>query len=616
MRKAIVILLALILTLPSAGSGDFQKDVERTIGKEVAAEIESTYGVVDDPLLTGWVNRLGQRLASVSGRTDIKYQFKVLDDDEVNAVAAPGGFIYVNRGTLNFVKSEDELAAVMGHEVGHVAGRHSMKQINAQLLGSLVLAGFQALHANTLSTIGGMAGGLAMLKFGRDEENDADRRGLRNAVATGYSGDAMLDFFRRLDATEKEHPSKLEIYFLNHPPTPERIRRISKEPGTAHSATNLLALAEGLESRSLYRRAAEVYRQALQGDPDNRELKQKLAACSAHLPRNAATAKLPADAKAEALRQLDGFGAELTETERQVNEDWRGMIGAQKSTNDELQAAAQSLSNASQYITRRDSPQYRELVRMARGFDRAVRVGANLRAARDWSQDTISDISLLARQVREGVEKGDAAAAGQAQWLNSTGRTILTDVAAGTKQARSRAGDAKDGARALRNAADSLYASYRTPFGYSSGQFDILGLQVGSAQDSLNSAVGASRRALGLVARARAWALIARINNATRGVKADDPAVAGVIAHYLGVEPQAVIAARSQRDFGSAALSLAEDQIEAASKNKNRADAHQALTASFAEHKKPTDREGERWQNISVLFNLMTCDIERETEKG
>src|SRR5205085_882663 len=139
---------------------DLGKDLERELGKSVASEIEKEYGVVDDPIVSGWVDRLGKRLASVSGRTDVKYSFKVLDADDVNAVAAPGGFIFVNRGTLRFVKSEDELASVLGHEVGHVAGKHAIKQLGAQVLGTLALLGFQAVHANTLKTVGGIAGGL------------------------------------------------------------------------------------------------------------------------------------------------------------------------------------------------------------------------------------------------------------------------------------------------------------------------------------------------------------------------------------------------------------------------------------------------------------------------
>src|ERR1044071_2327401 len=220
--------IALVFAFLSAASAGAQ-DIEREIGKSVADEIEKEYGVVDDPLLAGWVDRLGQKLAAVSGRPNIKYRFKVLDAEDVNAVAAPGGFIYINRGTLRFVHSEDEVAAVLGHEVGHVAGKHSMKQLGAQLLGTLVLIGFKAIHANTLSTVGSLAGGLAMLKYSRDEENDADRRGLRNSVALGYDGQAMVEFLRRLEWTEKEKPDKFEAYFLTHPPTPERVKRVSKE---------------------------------------------------------------------------------------------------------------------------------------------------------------------------------------------------------------------------------------------------------------------------------------------------------------------------------------------------------------------------------------------------
>src|SRR5947209_4962601 len=143
MRKLGGIGLALLMLIASgARAGDIGKDLERGLGKMVAEELESTYGVVDDPLLAGWVDRVGQRLAAVSGRTDVKYRFRVLDSDDVNAVAAPGGFIYINRGTLRFVESEDELAAVMGHEVGHVAGKHAIKQLTAQVIGTLAMLGF------------------------------------------------------------------------------------------------------------------------------------------------------------------------------------------------------------------------------------------------------------------------------------------------------------------------------------------------------------------------------------------------------------------------------------------------------------------------------------------
>src|SRR5579871_6196534 len=241
MHKTIGLALALLLLATAVPAKDLGKDIERGLGKMVADELESTYGVVDDPLLAGWVNRMGQQLAAVSGRTDVKYSFKVLDADDINAVSCPGGFVYVNRGTLGFVHSEDELAAVLGHEVGHVAGKHAMKQLNAQLLGTLALIGFQSVHAETLRTVGSLAGGLAMLKFSRDQENDADRRGLHNATAAGYDGKAMLTFFKQMETTEKEKPSSLEVYFLTHPPTPVRVARVEKEPGTQDNEANAVA---------------------------------------------------------------------------------------------------------------------------------------------------------------------------------------------------------------------------------------------------------------------------------------------------------------------------------------------------------------------------------------
>src|SRR5204862_3289896 len=141
----------------------------------------------------------------------------------------------------------------------------------------------------------------AMLKFGRDEENDADRRGLRNAVATGYDGEAMLAFFRRLQSIEKDKPTKFEVYFLTHPPTEGRIKRVSKEPGTAVTSANEEALAEGLRSRSLFRESADAYRRALESDPDNSNLKARLAEVARLSPVTTPLKPLPQAQREEKL---------------------------------------------------------------------------------------------------------------------------------------------------------------------------------------------------------------------------------------------------------------------------------------------------------------------------
>jgi tetratricopeptide (TPR) repeat protein len=598
---------------------DIGKDIERGLGKMVGAEIEATYGVVDDPLLTGWVDRLGQKLASVSGRTDVKYVFKVLDSDDVNATAAPGGFIYVNRGTLRFVQSEDELAAVMGHEVGHVAGKHAMKQLNAQLIGTLLMVGFQSMHAETLRTVGGLAGGLAMLKFTRDEENDADRRGLKNATASGYNGKSMLTFFQRLGATEKDKPNKFEVYFLTHPPTEERLRRIGNEPGTADTAANAAALGDGLAARSLYREAAEAYRKAAQLDPSNTDFKTRLADVGMRIPRMRPGPVLSADARQMKLQQLAMLGDELKSARDGVAGDQGKLTEEQKNTEREMELAARSLTQASQMISRHDILQYRQFLRMARSFDQATRIGGNLRASREMAESALTDLSSLQQAMQAAVEKGDSNAAGQVDSLVMVSHAALQNLTDGLHKARSQSGDAHGGSRSLRIAADALVNSYRMPLGLTTGQFDILDLQVTTAQDSLKDAVISTRRSLVQIAQARMDTQLRRINFLTRAVPADDAATSGIIAHYLGVEPDEVRSTRARMEYGDATLALAEQQIEKARAAKKKGDkpAAEVTTASDEKPSRGKKQEviGLQAENASVLFNLIVKDLERETKQ-
>lgn len=614
--KRVAITLGILIALPVASTPhanartDIGKDIEKGLGKIVAAEIESTYGVVEDPLLSGWVNRVGQRLASVSGRTDLKYSFKVLDSDEVNATAAPGGYIFVNRGTLRFIQSEDELAAVMGHEVGHVAGKHAMKQLNAQLLGTLALLGFQAIHAETLKTVGGLAGGLAMLKFSRDEENDADRRGLKNAIANGYDGTAMLTFFERLEKTERERPSSLEVYFLTHPPTAERIRRVGHEPGTADTAANSAAIGDGYVQRSLYREAVAAYRRSLKLEPGDALLKQRLADAFVRIPQPTDAIGLSADARDMKLEQLASLAKELESARQATDVDLRKLADSQRDFDNELELAARSLTTLSNMVSRRDSMQFREFVRMARSFDQAVKVGANLRAARESSEATLRDLSGLQASLKRAIENRDNAAAKQADALVMTSQTLLKELAAALRAARSEGGDARGAAKTLHMAADSLVGMYRSPLSLTGGQYNILDLQVSTAQDSLHDSVANSRKVLAQVSRARLDTALRRINFLTRSIPEDDEAMAGIVGRYLGVEPGQVSAMRQRLELGDAALAVAQDQTIKYWTAKRRSKKDDKPTDFTADLKDP--RMQLQPENASVLFDLMVHDIERE----
>ncbi len=608
-----LMLLPLVPVLPANARLDVGKDIEKGLGRMVADEIESTYGVVEDPLLAGWVNRTGQRLAAVSGRTDLKYSFKVLDSDEVNATAAPGGYIYVNRGTLRFIQSEDELAAVMGHEVGHVAGKHAMKQLNAQLIGTLALVGFQAIHAETLRTVGGLAGGLAMLKFSRDEENDADRRGLKNATATGYDGTAMITFFQRLQDTEKEKPSSLEVYFLTHPPTAERIRRVGHEPGTVDSAANAAAIGDGYAQRSLYRQAAVAYKRALKLDPDVTEkasIKQRLADAYVKIPQTSDRAPLSMEARELKLKQLASLAEELTAAQETVNTDLAKLAESQKDVDAELELTARSLATLSNYVSRRDTVQFRQFVRMARSFDQAAKVGGNLRSARDASDSTLKELIRLRIAMQHAVENGDGAAARQVDGLVMSSHALLQDLTAGLRQARNEGGDARQATKTLHLAADSLMSFYRSPLSLTGGQINILDLQVSTAQDSLHDSVNDSRKALTQISRSKLDTTLRRMNFITRSVPSDDQAALGIVAHYLGAEPSSVAAMRGKLELGDAALAVAQDQIVkywTEQKRSKKGDSKDAKPLDMKDPKLKIQPE-----NASVLFDLMVRDLERE----
>jgi Zn-dependent protease with chaperone function len=615
-RKRIALTLSVVFALPIAAApeatarGDIGRDIEKGLGKVVADDIESTYGVVDDPLLAGWVNRVGQRLAAVSGRTDVKYSFKVLDSDEVNATAAPGGYIFVNRGTLRFVHSEDELAAVMGHEVGHVAGKHAMKQLNAQILGTLALLGFKAIHAETLRMVGGMAGGLAMLKFSRDEENDADRRGLKNATATGYDGSAMLTFFERLQSTEKDKPSKLEVYFLTHPPTAERIRRVGQEAGTADNAANAAAIGDGFAERSLYRSAVDAYRRSLKGDPTNVLVKQRLADAFLRAPETTNPPVLSADSCGAKQQQLARFSEELDSVRKNCDSDLKKLADSQKDLEHELELSAQSLSSVSNVISSRDTARFQQFMRMARSFDQATKAGGNLRAARDSAESTFAELGTLRDSLQRALDRRDGSAARQVDALSMTAQNLFKDLSGGLKTAREEGGNARGAASTLHAAADSLLNTYRSPLSLTGGQYNILDLQVSTARDSFSDAVTKSRKALAQVSQARLDAALYRLNFLTRSLPADDEAVAGIVAHYLGAQPAEVISMRRKLDLGDAARAVAQEQIIQYWTAKQRAKKDPKAAAKDIDLADPKMRI--QPENASVLFDLMANDISRE----
>ena len=205
---------------------------EKEIGAEAAKDIEQTMGLVDDAALVAYVESVGQRLAAQSPRRDVVYHFFVADAPEPNAFALPGGYVYVTRGLLALVNTEDELACVIGHEIGHVAARHSVQQVSRSAPFAIITgitAGVTSLASPLLGQVvggvGGLASGLILSPFNRDQEREADRIGQQLSAKTGWDPIAMSTFLQTLSREEnlRGETSRRFSFLASHPSTPERV---------------------------------------------------------------------------------------------------------------------------------------------------------------------------------------------------------------------------------------------------------------------------------------------------------------------------------------------------------------------------------------------------------
>jgi len=215
------------------GVNFFSIEKEIALGKAMAQEVERSSKMIDDPVVTEYVNRVGQNLVRNSD-AQVPFTIKVIDSDEVNAFALPGGFFYVNSGLILRAQEEDELAGVMAHEISHVTARHGTKQATkAEMiqLGSIAAMIFIPYGWAGYGIYEGMnlAIPLTFLKFSRDAEREADFLGIQYMYKAGYDPNAYVTFFERIQADEKRRPGSIPKVFSTHPPTPERIELAQKE---------------------------------------------------------------------------------------------------------------------------------------------------------------------------------------------------------------------------------------------------------------------------------------------------------------------------------------------------------------------------------------------------
>lgn len=211
---------------------------EVEIGRKAKEDIVKEYGSLKDFDWQVYLDQVGQRVATASDRTNLTYDFTILDTDMLNAFAVPGGYIFVTRGILSEMADEAELAIVLGHEITHVAAWHGIEMLQrAGLLSTLTALGAVggiAIGAGeaaiALAQAANVYENLYLLGYGRKNELEADQHGIAYAARAGYDPGAALTFFQRLDKIEREEEAGQHIspYWRTHPTTPERLKKATK----------------------------------------------------------------------------------------------------------------------------------------------------------------------------------------------------------------------------------------------------------------------------------------------------------------------------------------------------------------------------------------------------
>ncbi len=205
------------------------------MGREFAQQVEQSSHLITDPVVNEYVNRVGQNLSRNSD-THLPFTIKIIDVEEPNAFALPGGYMFVNAGTLLLADDESELAGVIAHEIGHVAACHAAREATRGTLASLAMipvmimtGGLAGIGVNEAANLAVPA---AFRKFSRGFEAQADYLGIQYAYKTGYDPVGMINFFEKLEALEKKRPGFVSKVYGDHPQTPDRVEKSQREIAT------------------------------------------------------------------------------------------------------------------------------------------------------------------------------------------------------------------------------------------------------------------------------------------------------------------------------------------------------------------------------------------------
>lgn len=221
------LVLAVALAASTACGVSTQQEVE--MGQQYSQQINQQLPIISDPELHRYINVLGDSIAKLADDRELDWHFYIVDSKEVNAFAVPGGFIYINRGLIERVDELSQLAGVLGHEIGHVVKRHSVKQMEqaqkANIGVTLACVLTRVCDNQAVGAAIQVGGGALFAKFSRDDEREADVEGVKNVIRAGIDPNGIPEMFAKLMEERRNRPAGVDAWFLTHPLEEDRIEQ-------------------------------------------------------------------------------------------------------------------------------------------------------------------------------------------------------------------------------------------------------------------------------------------------------------------------------------------------------------------------------------------------------
>lgn len=647
--RAASALIAFAVTVTSAQAG-LDRSIEKMLGKQAREAVESQYVVIAQGPAADYVTRVGRSLVAVSPRRDVEYTFKLLDTEQVNAFALPWGFVYVTTGMLRFVDSSDELAGVIGHEIAHVAEKHSLNAFKKQFWATLLFGVVDAPAA--LLTVGQVGTTLYLLRHSRKDEQAADKLGASYAYLAGYDASQLSDFLRKLTQEQKREPSKIEVYLSTHPTEQRREQRLAELPEVRQKSAQVLArTARGFLDRHLASQAVIAYRRALELAPADAALHGGLGQAYAELGAldlaRSALARAIESGSRDAARLGESLAAATSSTPPALLPSTEA---EQRQMKDRITAAAAWNANV-QDAARQVEERSKSLNDKVRGLARrmsftgafgtptlgAERVMKKAEVALYLIAETADEIGAAAKglksmpsgaaKVLETLERSLARPVSAADQVQR--ETLAREVADGilraseqspqlTQQALDAAKRADDAAGQLGSAVNALASEFDT-FGGVRGGLPFLGLaesDVDRAIRMAREALDASRKAMTTLRAWRADELSWQLSAAYLETPlAERPALRSMAAAMLGLTPEA-LAENQTLGFGAAVMQAINPKAPPAEQKTASKQPPAAASASPAPPKEAAPKPGagaaQPPLGEDLMLTLLLADVERE----